>query len=126
MKAESPAFLSATPRLTISFLTSEGDFPTENGGAGPYAIRAAAPTQVALGDVIQLANGEMDYYHSLLISGFTENDILVCAQSDDALDRPLSTYNYASLRILHLLGAKLFFPYEERFEQLLNGIALPT
>ena len=109
----------------FSFLTGQGDFPMENGGAGPYARIATAPDQIALGDVIQLANRNGDFYHSLLISGFTENDLLVCAQSNDALDRPLSTYEYASLRILHLLGAKLFFPYEAGFEGLLNGTALP-
>lgn len=110
----------------FDFLTEQGDFPVENGGAGPYGTVATEPSQVALGDVIQLANAEGDFYHSLLISGFTEGDILVCAQSNDALDRPLSSYEYASLRILHLLGARLFFPYENRFEQLLSGTALPT
>lgn len=107
----------------FSFLT--GEFRDANGGGGPYGTVAAEPSQVSLGDVIQLANRQGRFYHSLLISGFTRDDILVCAQSDDALDRPLSTYNYASLRILHVLGARLPFPYEERYQGLLEGTELP-
>ena len=110
----------------FSFLTGAPAFAEANGGAGPYATQATEPSQVALGDVIQLADEGGDFYHSLLISGFTTDDILICAQSDDALDRPLSSYNYASLRILHLLGARLFFPYEEGFVQLLEGTRIPT
>lgn len=109
----------------FSFLTGVPEFSEKNGGAGPYALVATEPAQVSLGDVIQLANRQGRFYHSLLISGFTDQDILVCAQSDDALDRPLSTYNYASLRILHLLGARLSFPYEERFRLLIEGQSVP-
>ncbi|MBQ9086988.1 MAG: amidase domain-containing protein [Clostridia bacterium] len=109
-----------------SFLTGAPEFVSANGGAGPYGEVATTPAQIALADVIQLANDQGEFYHSLIISGFTDSDILVCAQSDDALDRPLSTYQYASLRILHLLGARLFFPYEEHFEQLLRGTMIPS
>ena len=110
----------------FSFLTGAPALAEANGGAGPYGTVATEPSQVALGDVIQLADESGDFYHSLLISGFTADDILICAQSDDALDRPLSSYNYASLRILHLLGARLPFPYEEGFMQLLEGTRIPT
>ena len=89
------------------FLTGAPELIEENGGAGPYAEPITVPMQIDLGDVIQLANRNGEFYHTLIISGFIENDILVCAQSNDALDRPLSTYNYAGLRILHVLGARL-------------------
>ena len=108
-----------------SFMTGAPDFASVNGGTGPYATDARTARQIELGDVIQLANEEGDFYHTLIISGFTENDILVCAQSDDALDRPLSTYNYASLRILHILGARLNFDTDTAFQNLLNGTSLP-
>lgn len=108
------------------FLTGAPDFISQNGGVGPYAIDAREARQIELGDVIQLADESGDFYHTLIISGFTENDILVCAQSDDALDRPLSTYNFASLRILHIVGARKNFDDRSVFENLLNGVSLPS
>ena len=103
------------------FLIGAPEFVMTNGGVGPYATDARTSRQIELGDVIQLANEEGRFYHTLIISGFTENDILVCAQSDDALDRPLSTYNYASLRILHIEGARIDFDTTESYEKLLTG-----
>ena len=46
--------------------------------------------------------------------------------SDDALDRPLSTYNYASLRIIHIEKAIADIGGEETFKDLIEGIALPV
>ena len=77
-----------------------------------------------MGDVIQLQNAEGDFYHTLIISGFTEEDILVCAQSNDALDKPLSQYTYASLRALHIEGAMLYFDDEKIYNDFLNGKSL--
>ena len=108
-----------------SFFTGAPDFASVNGGTGPYAADARTAGMIEVGDVVQLANESGDFYHTLIISGFTEDDILVCAQSDDALDRPLSTYNYASLRILHILGARLNFDTDATFQNLLNGVSLP-
>ncbi len=113
-------------RELFSFLTGAPEFVAANGGTGPFAADAREARQIELGDVIQLANENGVFYHSLLISGFTDGDILVCAQSDDALDRPLSTYNYASLRILHVGGARVQIDPDPAYEGLLNGTALPT
>ena len=106
------------------FLIGSEEFVETNGKIGPYATDARESRKIELGDVIQLANGEGRFYHTLIISGFTANDILVCAQSDDALDRPLSTYNYASLRILHIEGARIDFDTTESYEKLLAGEAI--
>ena len=103
------------------FLIGVPEFVEANGGVGPYATDARDAQKIELADVIQLANTEGDFYHTLIISGFTDNDVLVCAQSDDALDRPLSTYNYASLRVLHIEGARIEFDTEESFRKLLEG-----
>ena len=107
-----------------SFLVATPAFRDNNNGSGPYGENAMTARMIELGDVIQLARPNGEFYHSLLISGFTDNDILVCAQSDNALDRPLSTYNYASLRIIHIVGARLFFDDTLIFENLYNGEAL--
>jgi hypothetical protein len=108
------------------FLLGLDGFVETNQRVGPYATDARTSRTIELGDVIQLANENGVFYHSLLISGFTDGDILVCAQSDDALDRPLSTYNYASLRILHVGGARVQIDPDPAYEGLLNGTALPT
>ena len=83
--------------------------------------------RLEVGDVVQLSNMQGRFYHSLLVSGFAENgDILVAAQSNDALDRPLSTYRYATARFLHVLGTNVeLADNEECFTSLLNGTALP-
>lgn len=109
----------------FNFLTGIPEFTAANGGIGPYATNVMDSRQINMGDVIQLQNSRGEFYHTLIISGFTDNDILVCAQSDDALDRPLSTYNYADLRILHIEGAKIAFNTDSIFENLINGISIP-
>ncbi len=107
------------------FLTGSGDFAGLE-PQGPYAVQAQNRNQVEPGDVVQLANSEGDFYHTLIISGFTGNDILVCAQSDDALDRPLSSYNYASLRILHIMGVAIDIPVEQAVRGLFDGVSLQS
>ena len=117
-----PAWSSV--EFLYDFLTGVPAFAENNGGIGPYA--SEMPLDYAeLGDVIQLANDEGDYYHTLIISGFTEDDILVCAHTDDSLDRPLSTYQYARLRMLHILGVRVNFPEDNCFEALYEGISIP-
>lgn len=106
------------------FLIGEPAFIAANGGVGPYATDARTARQIELADVIQLANEDGSFYHTLIITGFTAGDILVSAHSDDSLDRPLSTYNYASLRILHIEGARLSWNYDEIYQNLLNGTSL--
>ena len=102
------------------FLTGSGDFSGFD-AQGPYAVLAQRREEIEVGDVVQLADRTGDFYHTLIISGITEDDILVCAQSDDALDRPLSSYNYASLRVLHVMGVAIDVPMEQSFLGLFNG-----
>ena len=107
------------------FLTKSGDF-TDRIGEGPFARLVQSPSEIEIGDVVQLANTDGDFYHTLIISGFEDGDILVCAHSDDSLDRKLSTYNFATMRILHVLGAMLELPYEQAFASLADGISIQT
>jgi len=108
-----------------NFLIGAPDFSSQNKGYGPFATDARDAQTVNIGDVIQLSNEEGSFYHSLIISEFTENDILVCAQSNDALDRPLSTYNFSGMRVLHIEGAMLYFDDETIYQNLLAGTSLP-
>ena len=107
-----------------NFLIGAPDFIANNGGYGPYATDARVSERIDLGDVIQLARADETFYHSLIITGFTDNDILVSAQSNDALDKPLSQYSYSSLRALHIEGAMLYFDDEKIYNDFLEGKAL--
>ncbi len=91
---------------------------------GPYAGVATSRSQVEVGDIIQLADVNGEFYHSLVISELQGNEILVCANSDNALDRPLSSYNYTSLRVLHILGAMLDLPSETVARDLFDGTSI--
>ncbi len=108
-----------------SFLTGAPSFASQNKGYGPFATDVRDSRELRLGDVIQLANGNGEFYHTLIISDFTENDILVCAHTNDALDRPLSSYNYTSIRALHIGGAMVYLDDEKIFSDLIEGISLP-
>lgn len=105
------------------FVTEQPNFASENRGIGPFG-REIRARELELGDFIQLRNGMDDYYHTLVVTGFEPNDILICAHSDDALDRRLSTYNFASLRLLHIDGVRTEVDDDTCFENLLDGIAI--
>ncbi len=102
------------------FLTGDPSFAAENGGEGPYAVEVEID-RLEIGDIIQLANAEGVFYHTLIVSDFTVDDILVCAHTNDALDRPLSSYSYASARYLHILGTRLAIDNEVCYRSLLGG-----
>ena len=119
-----PAWSGVEP--FYDFMIGKPEFAMANGGTGPFAVEATSSREIARGDVIQLARADGDFYHTLIISGFSEDDVLVCAHSDDALDRPLSSYHYASLRVLHIEGARLEIDTESSYRALLEGQALPS
>ncbi len=107
------------------FLTGSGDF-TGMETEGPFAAEARNRRQIEVGDVVQLANSEGNFYHTLIISAFSGSEVLVCGHSDDALDRPLSSYNYDALRVLHIEGAAIRLPTEECVMSLYNAAELKT
>ena len=83
-----------------------------------------ARDEVEIGDIIQL--GRMgDFYHTLVVVGFQDNDILVAAQSDDALDRSLSSYSYEFLRYIKIQGVRINLTLPtDCFDPLYNGLSL--
>ncbi|MBQ4150995.1 MAG: amidase domain-containing protein [Clostridia bacterium] len=104
------------------------NFIVGNTGVGPYGVESNSGG-IDIGDVVQLANDSGDYYHTLFISGISDTEgILVAAHSDDAFDRPLSSYNYASARFIHILGVRfeIEFRSDACFEALLNGERIVT
>ena len=106
------------------FLTGGGDYPDVNDRPGPFGreVRAA---QTQIGDVVQLGR-DGDFYHSLVITGYEPRDILVSAQSDDALDRRLTSYNFEVVRFIHIDGVRIAQDDDDCFTALNEGIALPS
>lgn len=105
------------------YLTGSGDFPPPNTRVGPFG-EVVNSMMLQAGDVVQLADDTGDFYHTLMIVGFDGNEILVAAHTDDALDRPLSSYNYASRRFIRISGIRVDYPDDVCFENLINGVAL--
>ncbi len=108
-----------------AFMTGAPAFASRNGGVGPYA--AEVPARMAeIGDVVQLADAEGDWYHTLIISRIEPNEIYVCAHSNDALDRPLSSYTQAAAaRFLHIEGVRFEVADDTCFDFLINGGEAP-
>ena len=108
------------------FMTENPTFRSQNGGIGPFTTDVAREA-VEIGDVIQFANRNGDWYHTVIISDFDGNEILVCAQSDNALDRPLSSYrNAVGKRFLHLEGVRINIDDTACFDALIAGEVAPA
>lgn len=86
------------------------NFMTSNSGVGPFG-REVDISLAEIGDAIQLKNVDGDFYHTLIISKIENGEIYVCANSNDALNRPLSSYDYADLRVIHIEGVR----YDTRY-----------
>lgn len=100
------------------------DFMTSNEAVGPFA-EETTPERAEIGDVIQLGREGEGYYHTLLIVGFDGDDPLVAAQTDNALDRPLSTYTYDYSRFLKILGIRIEVAnMPDCFASVLDGTSL--
>lgn len=80
------------------------NFLVSNSSVGPYAYPVTAE-EVLPGDILQLGRETGDFYHTPVIVA-TSPTILVAAHTYDALDRPLSTYNFATVRFLHIDGVR--------------------
>jgi len=81
------------------------DFLMHNRGAGPFA-RPVPGEQALPGDIVQLGGADGAFYHSPVIVA-VQPEILIAAHSTDALDRPLTDYDYAQARFLHIEGVRV-------------------
>ena len=95
-------------RFLISNL---GDYPAEGGnvvgnGAGPFAVERPVQ-ELEIGDFVQFGRATGDFYHTPMIVGFLGGEPLVAAHSNDAFDRPLSSYSYPQIRGIHILGTRI-------------------
>ena len=74
-------------------------------GGGPYAEEVRL-SQVKVGDFIQFGRATGDFYHTPIITGFRNGVPLLSAHSNDAFNRPLTSYRYEKLRCIHILGGR--------------------
>ena len=82
-----------------SFLTRQNDT------VGPFGHLASINT-LEIGDIIQLKQTVNDFNHTLIISQIENGEIYVCAHSNDALNRPLSSYYYIELQGIKIDGVR--------------------
>ena len=72
---------------------------------GPFA-KVAGLSEVEVGDFIQLGYQNNKFYHTLVVTQTSNDEIFVCTHSFDAYNRPLSSYRYQMVRALHILGVR--------------------
>lgn len=106
------------------FFTGAPDFAAANGGVGPFG-REVSESEVELGDVVQLGREDGTFYHTLLVTGLRDGEILVSAHTRDVRDRPLSLYTAPLRRFLHIAGVRFEVPSAPCAAALIAGTALP-
>lgn len=116
-----PAWTSV--EFLYDFLLGSEGYPDTGTRPGPYG-REVRASQTQIGDVVQLAR-DGDFYHTLIITGYEPRDVLVSAQSDDALDRRLTSYNFEEVRFIHIDGVRMEIADDDCFTALNEGISLP-
>lgn len=82
------------------------NFLVNNKSVGPFA-HIVSQGEVMPGDIVQLGTQSGDFYHSPVITSVSPT-ILVAAHTFDALDRPLSSYNYGVARFIHIDGVRVW------------------
>lgn len=80
-------------------------FLTSNRGPGPFGSPVAAESLLP-GDIIQLGAPDGSFYHSLLVLEVSPPRIFVAAHTNNALWRPLDSYDFARLRGIHIDGVR--------------------
>lgn len=113
----------------FDFMTGSGDFAPVLLRDGPFGY-ATERQYVELGDVVQLANESGEFYHTLIITSIGDADengareIFVSAHTNDALDRPLSSYNNSFERFIHIIGTVSPIDSQPKncFENLIAGV----
>lgn len=81
-------------------------FLINNQSVGPYG-HVCTKAEVMVGDIVQLGNSAGIFYHSPVIIK-TSPQILIAAHTYDAIYKPLTAYNYAKLRFIHIDGVRMW------------------
>lgn len=79
-------------------------FIVNNRSVGPFG-KSIPISQIGIGDVIQLGTGSA-FYHTLLVVNVKNGEPFIAAHTENAFNRPLSTYIYDKIRCLKIIGAR--------------------
>lgn len=82
------------------------NFLVSNKSVGPYGHEVDR-SEAQPGDIVQLGTYAGDFYHTPFIVA-VKPQILICAHSNDALNRPLSSYDYDVARFVHIDGVRIW------------------
>ena len=85
-------------------------FLIRNQGAGPFAVETEL-AGLMVGDIVQLVLDQDRFQHSPVVVAIdpgtvSADRIYLAAHSDDAYNRPLSSYPYRQIRCLHIQGVR--------------------
>ena len=90
---------------------------------GPFGVESSLE-MILPGDFVQLQFNAAEYGHTPVIVSIgnppTLQNILVAAHSEDSDWRPINTYNFRSIRFLHILGVRT--TEEQENSNLFDGI----
>jgi len=85
------------------------NFLTKNAGAGPFGSDCAL-NSVEPGDIIQLSFDGNVFGHSLFVVKAeprgSADGILIATHTNDADNRPLSSYTFSKFRCIRILGSR--------------------
>ncbi len=85
------------------------DFMVNNNGIGPYGEEEDLQN-LMVGDIIQLGDYSDVFYHTLVLTKILRTPFgkkyYVCSHSMDAFQRNLFSYDFASLRCIHIIGGR--------------------
>ena len=79
-------------------------FLVNNKSVGPYA-HVVPQREVVPGDIVQFGTRRGGFYHTPVITAI-DPIILLAAHSFDALDKPLASYTYETIRFIHIDGVR--------------------
>lgn len=83
------------------------NFLVGNKGVGPFG-EAVDSQGMQPGDVVQLGTAEGRFYHTLLVTGMSKEELYVSAHTFDAYQRPLRSYVYDQARFIHIAGVRKY------------------
>lgn len=81
------------------------EFLLSGKSVGPFA-KVEDIQNLQVGDLIQLRQNPTHFNHTVIITKISRGEIYVCAHSNDALNKPLSAYEFQELRGLHIVGIR--------------------
>lgn len=81
------------------------NFLTANEGIGPFG-RETGEDETEIGDVVQLGDADGDFYHTIIVTSLYP-EIQVASHSNDAFNRPLSSYDFDTVRFIHIDGVRV-------------------